>query len=100
MSATTVSGAHASRPPQNGNLLRQRKKPDRLCMRNTLRALAFFASVTSPFWGGLHILIFFNSQLGATPASRSSEGAHLPWTFYRRSYADLISTSNHGLQSS
>jgi hypothetical protein len=35
---------------KNGNLLRQRKNPDRLCMRNTLRALDFFAS--------LHLTIF------------------------------------------
>jgi hypothetical protein len=39
-----------SRPPQNGNLLRQRKNPDRLCMWNTLRALDFLAS--------LHLTIF------------------------------------------
>jgi hypothetical protein len=37
-------------PPQNGNLLGQRKNPDRLCMCNTLRALDFFAS--------LHLTIF------------------------------------------
>jgi hypothetical protein len=30
---------------KNGNLLRQRKNSDRLCMRNTLRALDFFASL-------------------------------------------------------
>jgi hypothetical protein len=35
---------------KNGNLLRQRKNPDRLCMPNTLRALNFFAS--------LHLTIF------------------------------------------
>jgi hypothetical protein len=38
------------RPLKNGDLLRQRKMPDRLCMRNTLRVLAFFAS--------LHLTIF------------------------------------------
>jgi len=38
------------RPSKNGNLLRQRKNPDRLCMPNTLRALDFFAS--------LHLAIF------------------------------------------
>jgi hypothetical protein len=43
-------GGTVSRPPQNGNLLRQRKNPDRLCIRNTLRALDFFAS--------LHLTIF------------------------------------------
>jgi hypothetical protein len=37
-------------PPQNGNLLRQQENPDRLCMRNTLRALDFLAS--------LHLTIF------------------------------------------
>jgi len=35
---------------KNGNLLRQQKNPDRLCMRNTLRALDFSAS--------LHLAIF------------------------------------------
>jgi hypothetical protein len=39
-----------SRPLKNGNLLRQQKNPDRLCMRNTLRVLDFFAS--------LHLTIF------------------------------------------
>jgi hypothetical protein len=38
------------RPPQNDDLLCQRKNPDRLCMGNTLRALDFFAS--------LHLAIF------------------------------------------
>jgi hypothetical protein len=32
------------RPPQNGDLLRQRKNPDHLSA-NTLRALDFFASL-------------------------------------------------------
>jgi hypothetical protein len=41
---------NSSRPPKNGNLLRQRKNPDRLCMRNTPRVLDFFAS--------LHLTIF------------------------------------------
>jgi hypothetical protein len=41
----TEHGTSPSRPPQNGNLLRQQKNPDRLCMRNTLRALDFFASL-------------------------------------------------------
>jgi hypothetical protein len=35
---------------KNGDLPRQRKNPDRLCMRNTPRALDFFAS--------LHLTIF------------------------------------------
>jgi hypothetical protein len=35
---------------KNGDLLRQRKNPDRLCMLNTLRALDLFAS--------LHLTIF------------------------------------------
>jgi hypothetical protein len=35
---------------KNGDLLRQRKNPDRLCMRNTLRGLDFSAS--------LHLTIF------------------------------------------
>jgi hypothetical protein len=35
---------------KNGNLLRQRKNPDRLCMPNTPRVLDFFAS--------LHLTIF------------------------------------------
>jgi len=35
---------------KNGDLLRQRKKTDRLCMHNTLRVLFFFAS--------LHLTIF------------------------------------------
>jgi len=35
---------------KNGNLSRQQKKPDRLCIRNTLRALVFFAF--------LHLSIF------------------------------------------
>jgi hypothetical protein len=35
---------------KNGNLLRQQKNPDRLCMCNTLRGLDFFAS--------LHLTIF------------------------------------------
>jgi hypothetical protein len=35
---------------KNGNLLRQQKNPDRLCMSNTLRVLDFFAS--------LHLTIF------------------------------------------
>jgi hypothetical protein len=39
-----------TRPLKNGNLLRQRKNPDRLCMWNTLRALDFLAS--------LHLTIF------------------------------------------
>jgi hypothetical protein len=39
---------------KNGNLLRQQKNSDRLCMRNTLRGLDFFAS--------LHLTIF--EQLG------------------------------------
>jgi hypothetical protein len=38
---------------QNGDLLRQRKNPDRLCMSNTLRGLDFFAS--------LHLTIFERS---------------------------------------
>jgi hypothetical protein len=38
------------RPLKNGNLLRQRTNPDRLCMRNTPRVLDFFAS--------LHLTIF------------------------------------------
>jgi hypothetical protein len=33
------------RPLKNGNLLRQRKNPDRLCMANTPRVLDFFASL-------------------------------------------------------
>jgi hypothetical protein len=33
------------RPSQKSDLLRQREKPDRLCMGNTLRALTFFASL-------------------------------------------------------
>jgi hypothetical protein len=51
-----------ARPPQNGDLPRQRKNPERLCIRNTLRALDFFASVTSPFWNGLHVVIFLQSD--------------------------------------
>jgi len=31
------------RPLKNSGLLRQRKKPDRLCMRDALCILAFFA---------------------------------------------------------
>jgi hypothetical protein len=63
--AHAFSSGVGNRPPQNGDLLRQRKNPDRLCMRNTLRALDFFAS--------LHLTIFerpanfecFNSQVKA-----------------------------------
>jgi hypothetical protein len=58
-----------SRPLKNGDLPRQRKNPDRLCMRNTPRVLDFFAS--------LHLTIFeqsanfeFFSQLGVTSDRR------------------------------
>jgi hypothetical protein len=40
-------------PLKNGDLLRQRINPERLCMLNTLRALDFFAFV--------HITIFERS---------------------------------------
>jgi hypothetical protein len=42
-----------NRPPQNGDLLRQRKNPGRFCLRNTPRALNFLAS--------LHLTIFDRS---------------------------------------
>ena len=44
------TGWSADRALKNGNLLRQRKNSDRLCMRNTLRVLNFFTS--------LHLTIF------------------------------------------
>jgi len=50
-------------PPQNGNLLRQRKNPDRLCMCNTLRALDFFASLHLTIFEQAANFEFFNSQL-------------------------------------
>jgi hypothetical protein len=43
---------------KNGDLLRQQKKPDRLCMRNTLRVLFFLLPCISPFLNGLRILDF------------------------------------------
>jgi hypothetical protein len=36
---------HLGKPPHKGDLLRQRKDPDRLCMRNTPRALDLSASL-------------------------------------------------------
>jgi hypothetical protein len=47
---------------KNGNLLRQRKNPDRLCMRNTLRALDFFASLHLTIFEQAANFEFFNSQ--------------------------------------
>jgi hypothetical protein len=46
-----------SRPLKNGNLLRQRKNPDRASAQYTARP-GFFASVISPFLNDLYILIF------------------------------------------
>jgi hypothetical protein len=48
---------------KNGNLLRQRKNPDRLCVRNTLRALDFFASLHLTIFEQAAHFEFFNSQL-------------------------------------
>jgi hypothetical protein len=48
---------------KKGDLLRQQKNPDRLCMRNTLRALDFFASLHLTIFERLVNFEFFNSQL-------------------------------------
>ena len=61
-----------SRPPQNGNLLRHRKNPDRLCMPNTLRALDSFAS--------------FHLTILEWPASQQS-GSFLSLLKYLRQYS-------------
>ena len=50
-------------PLKNGNLLRQQKNPDRLCMRNTLRALDFFASLHLTIFERAANFEFFNSLL-------------------------------------
>jgi hypothetical protein len=57
---------------KNGNLLRQRKNPDRLCMRNTLRALDFFASLHLTIFERPANFEFFNSQL-RTPEGRAKK---------------------------
>jgi hypothetical protein len=48
---------------KNGDLRRQRKKPDRLCMRNTLRVLAFSASLHLTIFERPANYEFFNSQI-------------------------------------
>jgi hypothetical protein len=65
---------------KNGNLLRQRKNPDRLCMRNTLRALDFFASLHLTIFEQAANFEFFNSQLGDVPCSVSSMPPTFIWT--------------------
>jgi hypothetical protein len=52
-----------SRSLKNGNLLRQRKNPDRLCMPNTLRALDYFASLHFAIFERPASFEFFNSQI-------------------------------------
>jgi len=53
-----ISGGGASRQLKNGDLLRQRKNPDQSCMRNTPRALIFFASLHLTIFERLRILNF------------------------------------------
>jgi hypothetical protein len=48
---------------KNGNLLRQQKHPDRLCMRNTLRVLDVFASLHLTIFERPAYFEFFYSQL-------------------------------------
>jgi hypothetical protein len=43
---------------ENSDLPRHQKNPDRLCMRNTLRVLDFFASLHLTIFERLYILIF------------------------------------------
>jgi hypothetical protein len=52
-----------NRPLKNGDLPRQRKNPDRLCMRNTPRALDFFASLHLTIFERPANFEFFNSQI-------------------------------------
>jgi hypothetical protein len=54
--------AEVNRPPQNGDLLRQQKNPDRLCMLNTPRVLDFFASLHLTIFEGPPNFEFFNFQ--------------------------------------
>jgi hypothetical protein len=49
---------------KNGNLLRQRKNPDRLCMSNTPRGLDFFASLHLTILEQAANFGFFNSHRG------------------------------------
>jgi hypothetical protein len=49
---------------KNGDLPRQRKNPDRLCMLNTPRALYFFASLHLTIFERPANFEFFNRQLG------------------------------------
>jgi hypothetical protein len=45
------------------NLLRQRKKPDRLCMRNTPRILTFFTSLQFTIFENPAYFDFFEPKL-------------------------------------
>jgi len=53
---------HPNRPPQKGYLLRLRKYPDRVCMRNTLCILEFFTSLHLTIFERPANFVFFNSQ--------------------------------------
>jgi hypothetical protein len=57
------TGFSPIRPLKNGDLLRQRKKPDRLCMRNTLRVLVFYVSLHLTIFERPADFEFFNNQL-------------------------------------
>ncbi len=54
-----------SRPLKKGNLRRQRKNPDILCMSNTPRCQDFFASLQLTFFERPVNLEFFNRLLGS-----------------------------------
>jgi len=52
---------------KNGDLLRQRKNPDRLCMRNTLRVQDFFVSLHLTIFERPVDIDFINSQITDRP---------------------------------
>jgi hypothetical protein len=70
---------------KNGNQLRQRKNPDRLCMPNTPRVLDFFASLHLTIFEQAANFEFFNSQLGYESGSiiKGRFDNHAYWSAHR-----------------